>query len=94
MDRHISGFDEKNPMRDLVKFAADKSSSILIGERKRLDLVLELLAAERPVALSSPRTRRLAGSGERAFPSRLGAAAGRDQPRGDPGGAPHCRRSQ
>ena len=36
MDRDISGFDEKNPMRDLVKFAADKSSSILIGERKRL----------------------------------------------------------
>jgi hypothetical protein len=36
MDKDISGFDEKNPMRDLVKFAADKSSSILSGERKRL----------------------------------------------------------
>ena len=36
MDKDISGFDEKNPMRDLVKFAADKSSAILTGERKRL----------------------------------------------------------
>jgi hypothetical protein len=36
MDRDIGGFGEKNPMRDLVKFAADKSSSILTSERKRL----------------------------------------------------------
>jgi hypothetical protein len=36
MDKEISGFDEKNPMRDLVKFAADKSSAILVSERKRL----------------------------------------------------------
>ena len=36
MDRDIKGFDEKNPMKDLVKFAADKSSSILTSERKRL----------------------------------------------------------
>jgi hypothetical protein len=36
MDKDISGFGEKNPMRDLVKFAADKSSAILTSERKRL----------------------------------------------------------
>jgi hypothetical protein len=36
MDKDINGFDEKNPMRDVVKFAADKSSAILTGERKRL----------------------------------------------------------
>jgi len=36
MDKDIAGFDEKNPMRDLIKFAADKSSSILVSERKRL----------------------------------------------------------
>ena len=36
MDRDIGGFDEKNPMKDLVKFAADKSSAILASERKRL----------------------------------------------------------
>ena len=36
MDRDISGFGEKSPMRDLVKFAADKSSAILTSERKRL----------------------------------------------------------
>ena len=36
MDRDINGFDEKNPMKDLVKFAADKSSAILTTERKRL----------------------------------------------------------
>jgi len=36
MDKDISGFSEKNPMRDLVKFAADKSSAILTSERKRL----------------------------------------------------------
>lgn len=36
MDKDVGGFDEKNPMRDLIKFAADKSSSILVSERKRL----------------------------------------------------------
>jgi len=36
MDKDISGFDEKNPMRGIVKFAADKSSAILTSERKRL----------------------------------------------------------
>ena len=36
MDRDIKDFGDKNPMRDLVKFAADKSSTILITERKRL----------------------------------------------------------
>jgi hypothetical protein len=36
MDRDIGGFDEKNPMKDLVKFAAEKSSAILTTERKRL----------------------------------------------------------
>lgn len=36
MDKDINGFDEKNPMRDVVKFAADKSSAILTSERKRL----------------------------------------------------------
>lgn len=36
MDRDIGGFGENNPMRDLIKFAADKSSAILVSERKRL----------------------------------------------------------
>jgi hypothetical protein len=36
MDRDIKDFGDKNPMRDLVKFAADKSSAILTSERKRL----------------------------------------------------------
>jgi hypothetical protein len=36
MDREIKDFGEKNPMRDLVKFAADKSSAILTTERKRI----------------------------------------------------------
>jgi hypothetical protein len=44
MDKDISGFDEKNPMRDLVKFAADKSSAILTGERKRLVQLAEQCA--------------------------------------------------
>src|SRR6185312_8663994 len=51
MDKDIRGFDEKNPMRDLVKFAADKSSSILIGERKRLVQLAEQ-CARFPVGLS------------------------------------------
>lgn len=36
MDREINGFGEKSPMRDVVKFAAEKSSAILTSERKRL----------------------------------------------------------
>lgn len=36
MDKEIGAFTEKNPMRDLIKFAADKSSAILVTERKRL----------------------------------------------------------
>jgi hypothetical protein len=36
MDKDISGFGEKNPMRDVVKFAAEKSNAILTSERKRL----------------------------------------------------------
>ncbi len=51
MDKDISGFDEKNPMRDLVKFAADKSNSILSGERKRL-VQLSEQCARFPVGLS------------------------------------------
>jgi len=51
MDKEITGFDEKNPMRDLVKFAADKSSSILAGERKRL-VQLSEQCARFPVGLS------------------------------------------
>jgi len=51
MDKEITGFDEKNPMRDLVKFADDKSSSILAGERKRL-VQLSEQCARFPVGLS------------------------------------------
>lgn len=36
MDKEIAAFDEKNPMRDLIRFAADKSGAILATERKRL----------------------------------------------------------
>ena len=36
MDKEIGAFDEKNPMRDIIKFAADKSNAILVTERKRL----------------------------------------------------------
>jgi hypothetical protein len=49
MDKDISGFGEKNPMRDLVKFAADKSSAILTSERKRL-VQLSDRCAQFPVA--------------------------------------------
>src|ERR1700751_1614090 len=43
MDREIKDFGdknpgEKNPMRDLVNFAAEKGSAILTSERKRLEL--------------------------------------------------------
>src|SRR5215470_1875284 len=36
IDKDINDLGEKNPMRDLVRFAADKSSAILTAERKRL----------------------------------------------------------
>ena len=56
MDREIKDFGdknpgEKNPMRDLVKFAADKSSAILTTERKRL-VQLSDQCAHSPVASS------------------------------------------
>jgi len=56
MDRDIKDFGdknsgEKNPMRDLVKFAADKSSAILASERKRL-VQLSDQCAHSPVASS------------------------------------------
>jgi hypothetical protein len=54
MDKEINGFDEKNPMRDLVKFAADKSSAILTGERKRL-VQLSDQCARFPVGSSKTR---------------------------------------
>jgi hypothetical protein len=36
MDKDVTGFGENNPMRGIVKFAADKSNTILASERKRL----------------------------------------------------------
>jgi hypothetical protein len=44
MDKDITGFGEKNPMRDVVKFAADKSSAILTTERKRLAQIADQCA--------------------------------------------------
>ena len=44
MDKDVTGFDDRNPMHDLVKFAADKSSAILTTERKRLVLLSEQCA--------------------------------------------------
>jgi hypothetical protein len=51
MDREIKDLGEKNPMRDLVKFAAGKSSDILTTERKRL-VQLTDQCAHSPVASS------------------------------------------
>jgi hypothetical protein len=51
MDREIKDLGDKNPMHDLVKFAADKSSSILTSERKRL-VQLSDQCAHSPVASS------------------------------------------
>jgi hypothetical protein len=51
MDRDIKDFGDKNPMHDLVKFAADKSSGILTSERKRL-VQLSDQCARLPVASS------------------------------------------
>src|ERR1700761_8616557 len=36
MEKDLTDFGDKNPMRDIVKFAVDKSSTILTSERKRL----------------------------------------------------------
>jgi hypothetical protein len=36
MDKEIGAFGEQNPMREVIKFATDKSSAILVTERKRL----------------------------------------------------------
>ena len=51
MDREIKDLGDKNPMHDLVKFAADKSSAILTSERKRL-VQLSDQCAHSPVASS------------------------------------------
>ena len=51
MDREIQDLGDKNPMYDLVKFAADKSSAILTSERKRL-VQLSDQCARFPVASS------------------------------------------
>ena len=51
MDRDIAGFGDKNPMREIVKFAADKSNAILTTERKRL-VQLSDQCARFPVASS------------------------------------------
>ena len=44
MDKDITGFGDNNPMRDIVKFAADKSNAILTTERKRLAQLSEQCA--------------------------------------------------
>jgi hypothetical protein len=49
MDKDITGFGDNNPMRDIVKFAADKSNAILTSERKRL-VQLSEQCARFPVA--------------------------------------------
>ena len=36
MEKDLTDFGDKNPMRDIVNFAVDKSSAILMSERKRL----------------------------------------------------------
>jgi hypothetical protein len=36
MEKDLTDFGDENPMRDIVKFAVDKSSTILASERKRL----------------------------------------------------------
>ena len=51
MDREIKDLGDKNPMRDLVKFAAGKSSDILTTERKRLVQVSDQ-CAHSPIASS------------------------------------------
>ena len=44
MEKDLTDFGDKNPMRDIVKFAVDKSSTILISERKRLVQISERCA--------------------------------------------------
>ena len=41
MEKDLTDFGDKNPMRDIVKFAVDKSSTILISERRRLVQISE-----------------------------------------------------
>ncbi|WP_245163261.1 MULTISPECIES: hypothetical protein [Bradyrhizobium] len=41
MEKDLTDFGDKSPMRDIVKFAVDKSSTILTGERKRLVQISE-----------------------------------------------------
>jgi hypothetical protein len=36
MEKDLTDFGDKNPMRDIVKFAVDKSSTILMSERRRM----------------------------------------------------------
>jgi hypothetical protein len=36
MEKDLTDFGDENPMRDIVKFAVDKTSTILTSERKRL----------------------------------------------------------
>lgn len=54
MDKDVSGFGEQSPMRDIVKFAADKSNTILVGERKRLAQLSDQ-CAQFPVASTKTR---------------------------------------
>ena len=51
MDKDMGDFGEKNPMRDIVRFAAEKSNSILAAERKRL-VQLSDQCARFPIASS------------------------------------------
>ncbi|WP_456839217.1 hypothetical protein [Bradyrhizobium sp. USDA 4486] len=41
MEKDLTDFGDESPMRDIVKFAVDKSSTILISERKRLVQISE-----------------------------------------------------
>jgi hypothetical protein len=36
IEKEMTDFGENNPMRGIVKFAVEKSNTILAGERKRL----------------------------------------------------------
>jgi hypothetical protein len=51
IDKDIADLGDKNPMRGIIKFAADKSSAILTGERKRL-IQLSDQCARFPIASS------------------------------------------
>ncbi|SFK11116.1 hypothetical protein [Bradyrhizobium sp. Gha] len=41
MEKDLTDFGDESPMRDVLKFAVDKSSTILISERKRLVQISE-----------------------------------------------------